>query len=794
MTSRHDAVRRIFAAACELEGAARDAFLRQQCGGDAALRAELEELLRLDGEPRFLGEERLSALRRQLGGDAPLPERIGPYQVLGVLGQGGMGIVYRAHQEQPTREVALKVLVPGLGGTAARARFAFEAEALARLQHPGIAQVYAVGNFDGARGEPPYLAMELVRGEPLQVWAQRVRPDLATRLDVLLQIADAVHHAHQRGLIHRDLKPGNVFVDDHGRAKVLDFGIARLIDDERERTLLTRTGQVLGTLAYMSPEQAGGEADRVDVRSDIYALGVLGYELLGGALPIDVSGAPLASALRRVLEEEPRPLGQRDRRLAGDLQTIIATALRKEPERRYASMQAFADDLRRYRAHRPIAARPATASYLLRRFVRRHRGLVAGLAAAVLAVLVGAGLAVAWALRADAAAERAARAETRATAEARLANRVTAFVEHLFAAAGPAVALGRTITAKELVQEGAATIRGELAGEPQLRARLSRFLGSILSEMGEGTAALPLVDDALATLRRLLPADDPLVETALLDKARALFVGRQAPAARPLFAEALALHEAAGRPHDASFARCHEGLGSCALEAHDLDAASRHFTIVRQVREHDPDPGVRAGDLVRLANVHNLRGENEQAEQLFRAAHELLQQTDNPLLAASVATNLGVLRMSQQRPAEAVALFREALAAGERLLGPDHPLLLRRLCNLAGVLSSLGQQAEAEPLLVRAMALGDKLGAAADTDDGVANVAMNLGNVRRAQDRCDQALPLYRRAAAIYERIGGPQNPSLADALENEAIALEALGQAAAGAELRQRVAAMRGR
>jgi tetratricopeptide (TPR) repeat protein/predicted Ser/Thr protein kinase len=808
------AVQRLFTAACDLSPADRAAFLAAQCRDDEALRAEVEALLRADAEASLFGEPGLGALRLRLdSGAEPLPERIGPFRVLGELGRGGMGVVYRAQQDQPSREVALKVLGAAGGAAAARARFALEVEALGRLQHPGIASILQAGTFRSAHGEQPYLAMELVHGEPLHAWVRRTRPDLPTRLAVLLEVCDAVHHAHQKGLIHRDLKPGNVFVDRSNHAKVLDFGIARLVDADEDRALRTRTGQLLGTLAYMSPEQASGAPDAVDVRSDVYSLGVLGYELLGERLPLEFGAAPLTESLRRLVDEVPPPLDRLDRRLGGDLATIFATALRKEPERRYASVQALAADLRRHLAHEPIEARPATAAYVIGRFARRHRGLVAGTGLAVVALLAGSGLAVRWALRADAAAvqataaeelarreeaqakanaERATRAEATARQEATLTNRVLGFVEELFSAAAPAMALGREITAKEIVEKGLKAVDEGLADEPLLRARLSQFLAQTLGEMGDTRRALPLLAESLATLRRELPADDLRIEQALLNQARGLYEARDLEAAQPLFAEALALHEAAGRPRDGWFARAHEGLGACAFDRGDTGAALRHYTIVQEVRATDPDPDVRAGDCVRLANAHGARGETEQAEQWFAKAHALLQQGDDQLLRATVATNLGALRASQERYAEAEPLFREALASGEAVLGKDHPLLIRRLCNVAAVLSATGRYEEAGPLLERALELGAKGGAR--FDDGIANSALNLGNVRGAQGRHQEALALYERAAAIYRRLQGPRSPSYADALENMAIAHERLGATEPAAELRRQVEAIRRR
>jgi tetratricopeptide (TPR) repeat protein len=787
------AVQRLFTAACDLAPAERAAFLAAQCRDDAALRAEVEALLRADAEASLFGEPKLGELRQRLAPAAePLPEQIGPFRVLGELGRGGMGVVYRAQQDQPSREVALKVLGTAGATTAARQRFALEVEALGRLQHPGIAAILQAGTFHSAHGDQPYLAMELVRGEPLHLWVRRAKPGLPARLAVLLEVCDAVHHAHQKGLIHRDLKPGNVFVDQSGHAKVLDFGIARLVDADDDRALRTRTGQLLGTLAYMSPEQASGAPDAIDVRSDVYSLGVLGYELLGERLPLELGAAPLTESLRRLVDEVPPPLDRLDRRFGGDLATIFATALRKEPERRYASVQALAADLRRHLAHEPIEARPATAAYVIGRFARRHRSLVAGAGLAVVALLGGAGLAVRWALRADAAAVQATAAEVTARQEAALTNRVLGFVEELFSAAAPAVALGREITAKEIVEQGLQVIDGGLADDPLLRARLEQFLAQTLGEMGDTSRALPLLAESLATLRRELPANDLRIEQGLLNQARGLYNARDVEAAQLLFAEALALHEAAGRPRDRWFARAHEGLGACALDRGDAEAALRHYTLVQQLRATDPDADVRAGDCVRMANAHSARGEAAQAEQWFAKAHELLQQGNNQLLRASVATNLGALRASQERFAEAEPLFREALASGEAVLGKDHPLLIRRLCNVAGVLSATGRYEAAEPLLERALALGAKGGAR--FDDGIANSALNLGNVRGTQGRHQEALALYERAATIYRRLQGPHSPSYADALENMAVTHERLGATEQAAELRRQVETIRNR
>src|SRR5262245_29467527 len=297
MTTRAANVHRIFLLAAELTGTPREQCLREQCGDDPTLRTEVEALLRHDTDDSFLGEARLSGVRASLQPEEAQPERIGSFRILEVLGRGVMGVVYRAAQDRPTREVPLKVLAPGAGGPETRARFALEAEALGRLQHPGIAQIYEAGTYASPHGDRPFLAMELVRGEPLHTWVLQHAPPLARRVALWAELCDAVHHAHQKGVIHRDLKPSNVLVDAGGRIKVLDFGIARLVDADRVTSQHTHTGQLLGTLAYMSPEQANGTAERVDVRTDVYSLGAIGYELLCGEPPL----ATLDELLRRAL-------------------------------------------------------------------------------------------------------------------------------------------------------------------------------------------------------------------------------------------------------------------------------------------------------------------------------------------------------------------------------------------------------------------------------------------------------------------------------------------------------------
>src|SRR5687768_7124794 len=330
--------------------------------------------------------------------EEPLPSVPG-YRTVRLIGAGGVGEVYEAEQEHPRRAVALKLLKPSVGTRETLRRLRYEADVLGRLQHPGIAQIYESGSAGGRRGRP-FFAMELVRapggGGPLTItaYADRRRLDVRGRLDLLARVADAVHFAHQRGVVHRDLKPANVLADEHGRPKVVDFGIARVTDaDVQATTLHTEVGQIVGTLAYMSPEQAGGAASEIDARADVYALGAIAYELLSGRPPVALEGLAIHEAVRAVREKEPRPLGAADPALRGDVETVVGKALEKEKERRYATAAELAADLRRCLSDEPVTARPPTAVYCLGKALRRHRSAARAACAVILllAVLTGYG-------------------------------------------------------------------------------------------------------------------------------------------------------------------------------------------------------------------------------------------------------------------------------------------------------------------------------------------------------------------------------------------------------------------
>ena len=353
------------------------------------MRREVESLLRQDASIDGPLER---VARESTSWDAPpgkcsLPSTIGHYRIRALIGEGGMGAVYEVEQENPHRTVALKVVRSALAAPELLRRFAQESQALGRLQHPGIGRIYEAGTAETDLGPQPYFAMEFIHGRSLLEYARQHELNTRQRVELMVKVCEAMDHAHQRGIIHRDLKPGNILVDETGQPKILDFGVARVTDSETAggQTIL---GEVVGTLSYMSPEQVLGDPQQLDARSDLYSLGVLLYELLAGKLPYEV-GTQLLEGARVIREQDPAPLTQLGRADRADLETITNKALAKERAQRYASVAELEKDLGRFLRSEPILARPPSALYHARKFIRRNRILVSAAAAVFVVLLAG---------------------------------------------------------------------------------------------------------------------------------------------------------------------------------------------------------------------------------------------------------------------------------------------------------------------------------------------------------------------------------------------------------------------
>ncbi|MFH0946537.1 MAG: serine/threonine-protein kinase [Planctomycetota bacterium] len=463
--ARHRKLAQLFRQACDLPAEERAAFLDCQCEGDATLRTEIEALLLQDAEdPSFLEQPalgtafELSTPERIAGEPGPLEEgglfssHDSRLRIQRVLGQGGMGVVLLAQQALPRRLVALKVIRPGVATPTLLARFAHETRILGRLQHPGIAQIFEAGTTDEESGSRPFFVMEYVSGRSLLEHAEAERLDLNQRLSLMASICDAVDYAHQQGVVHRDLKPENLLVTDAGQPKILDFGVARATDsDIKTTTLVTQIGELIGTIQYMSPEQAAGDPDAVDCRSDVYSLGVIAFELLSGELPQKLDQTTVFDAVRRIREEEAARIGSVDSSLRGEVETILAKALEKERERRYQTASELADDIRRFLRHEPLMARPPSAIYQLGKFARRHRSLAVGMTALILVLAAATSVSLLLYFETERSEEEASRRQSQAERSSYCADIV---------AANLSLGQGDTRAAKAHLLEAPEALRG----------------------------------------------------------------------------------------------------------------------------------------------------------------------------------------------------------------------------------------------------------------------------------------------------------------------------------------------
>lgn len=389
-----DRVRDLFLAASAMGDATRERYLGEQCAGDAKLERRVRRMLEHDhGSRTNLLDKPLvpaGALPRNIvepaaGKELKPGSRLGKFTIECMVGVGGMGVVYRARQDRPARVVAVKVLRAAQATPTMFRRMELEAELLGRLRHPGIAQIYEAGSASDGESDRPYFAMEFIDGTAITEHAAARSLSTRSRVEMMAKVCDAVEHAHQRGVIHRDLKPGNILVDAGGEPKIVDFGVARASDPRLDLTTIrTSIGQLIGTLQYMSPEQIAGDPSKIETRSDVYALGVILYQLLTGKLPYALESASIPQAARIIQESPPTPLSSIDRSLRGELDTIVARTLSKEPSRRYPSAAALGEDLRRYLDGRPIVARADSAMYVLRTQLHRYRGVVAAACVAII--------------------------------------------------------------------------------------------------------------------------------------------------------------------------------------------------------------------------------------------------------------------------------------------------------------------------------------------------------------------------------------------------------------------------
>ena len=697
------------------------------------------------------------------------PHRLlGSYRILRLLGEGGMGAVYEAEQEHPRRVVALKVIKPGLASPELLRRFELESRALGRLHHPGIAQIYEAGTADTGFGPQPYFAMEFIQGQSLRDCADPLRWNTRQRLEVMVKICDAVQHAHQRGLIHRDLKPGNILVDETGQPKILDFGVARATDSDAQATRQTDLGQLVGTLAYMSPEQVLGDPLELDARSDVYALGVILYELLAGRLPYRIS-PQLHEAVETIRQEDPQPLSSVSRAYRGDVETIVAKALEKDKARRYASAADLAGDIRRYLEDQPIVARPPSASYQVRKFARRHKAFVAG-TAAVFVVLVGGIAASTWqAARATLERNRAVAEKQRADTEAATAKAVNEFLQNdllaqagASAQAGPGTKPDPDLKVRTALDRAASRIAGKFERQPLVEASIRRTIGNTYMDLGLFPEAQRQWERTLELQRRVLGEKHP--ETLQSMNKLALLYLRQGnyEQAEPLFTNVLeAQRSALGEEHVDTLdtmnnlAVLYRYEGKYAL-AEVL--STKVLEISRRVlgEEHTGT----LDTMNNLALLYLAEGKYALAEPLFLKVVEIGGRQageEHPDTLVSM-NNLGLVYLYEGKFRQAEPLFVKTLDARRRVLGPEHPNTLRAMNNLALLYLYQGKYAQAEPLFHKLLEVARRVMGEEHPD--ALTYTNNLALLYERQGRNEEAAALYTNVLKSRRRVLGSDHPA----------------------------------
>ncbi len=738
----------------------------------------------------------------------------GKYRLLEELGSGGMGVVYLAEQVEPVRRrVALKIIKLGMDTHEVVARFEAERQALAVMDHPNIAKVFDAGATETGR---LYFVMELARGMAITDYCDRHKLSTRDRLRLFTAVCQAVQHAHQKGVIHRDLKPSNILVviqDDRAVPKIIDFGIAKATDHRlTQRTLFTEQGQLIGTPEYMSPEQAEMSGLDVDTRTDIYALGVILYELLAGALPFDAQklrSAGFGEIQRIIRETEPPKASTRlstlketqadiaEKRstdpgslvklLRGDLDWITLKAMSKDRTRRYASASELAADIERHLRHEPVLAGPPGAMYRVGKYIRRHKLGVVAAGVVLLAVLAGtAGTTIGFL--------RAVRAEKKAVDEAAAATKVSDFLVDLFRVSDPSEARGNSVTAREILDKGATKIDHELEDQPKIRARLMDTMGTVYRTLGLYKQAQPMLEKALELKRKAYGDRSLSVADTLQNLGIILDEQGQNEAASASFRRALDIRSQILGPDDPEVAR---SLNSLAISYWNQEKYSEAEPLLERslaIKEKALGPASPdlTSTLINLAVLKHSQRKFEESEALFKRALAISEKklgSDHPDLA-TILNDLAALYEDQGRREEAEPLYLRSLAIWEKVLGPDHPDVAIAVHNLANLYRNLGRYAQAEPLYLRSLAIWGK--AFGPDHPYVGTSLRERANLYRDQGRLKEAEPLYARSLRIFEKSPEANRLEIIETLENYSRLLRKMNRTEEALKLESRLKALR--
>lgn len=728
-------IKRIFLEIRDLQPADHKTFLDEACAGDAALRSEVLALIDQPSQSlNILPLDHAGMMPDQFDGTgsrrSDVPSHIGPYRIVAVLGEGGMGVVYHAEQSQPVRrEVALKIIRWGFGTQPVLARFESERQAIARMDHPNIARLFDAGSDETGN---PYFVMELVRGLPITEYSRRHSLPVRERLQLFRSVCRATHDAHVKGIIHRDLKPSNILVAAHDGshlAKIIDFGIAKAMevtnaDDIQPNPQLTMEGRLMGTLDYMSPEQATASPGGVDTRSDVYSLGVILYELLTGSLPYQLRNMALPDAISVIAHQEPPPMrrmGQEARSINGDLEMIVRKALEKDSSRRYSSAAELADDIDRYLASEPIHARPPTTMYQLRKLAGRHK-----VAAGFLITLSTFAVVLATVMSFQFEIQR--RERRRAEIEAAKANRISEFLQGMLSSVDPGVR-NVNIRVRDLLDDAARQLSLTLDDEPEVASALRRTLGNTYLGIGEYAKAEEQFTTALDLRTRTLGQDHLLVAESLQD--------------------IVTLMEARGFTHAGILV---------------ADSLCRRGLSIRRAALGEEHRDV-AVSLSQLAKIRSHENHLQAAESLYVQAIDIAKKVHDVPLVADNLIAMSTPLFNMNREAEAESVLKLGVAAICRQYPGDHPGAADAMQQLGHFLLGRGQLAAGDSILKEVLAM--ELRMWGSSHPRVAQVLFALGQLRVDQGQFAEAESLYLKAFEMQIAFHGPSTLPAAQAYQN---------------------------
>jgi len=795
---RWQQIRDVLEEAQELEPAQRPAFLDRACSSDQSLRQEIEILLAsgdeahsnfLESRPAPDGvianlEEILSSGALQAG--QLFAER---FRLVRRLGEGGMGQVWLAEQMSPVRrQVALKLIKAGMYDEAVVQRFQSERQSLAIMDHSAIAKVFDAGATPQGQ---PYFVMEYVSGLPITDYCDQRKLTIADRLEIFIQVCEGVQHAHQKAIIHRDLKPANILVQDvDGKPapRIIDFGLAKATTPRGAgETVFTQLGHFMGTPGYVSPEQADPTVQDVDTRTDVYSLGVVLYVLLTGLQPFETKQRQkqaLDELLRKLREEEPpRPStkvgadhdtsaetaearGTEPKQLVstlrGDLDWITMKALEKDRARRYGAPSELAADIRRYLNHEPVVARPTSAGYRVRKYVRRHRVAVAGFVGLVVLLAAFSVLQAVQLRRITRERDRAAYERDRATRERDRATRITDFMTQMFKVPDPNEARGNTVTAREILDKASNDMGTGLAKDPEVQAQMMQVMASTYLNLGLNPRAHELAKRALDARQSLLGPDDPRTFESMTQLGRVLDHEGHEPEAEKLERQALAGERRIVGPDDPLTIETMSNL-AWIVEAQGRFDESEKLTrevIDTATRKLGTESTQVLSAMGNLGTVLWNQGRYDEAEREYRQLLDVDRRVLGPDHPGTLNT-MGHLAMtfeSEGRSSEAEQMYRDVLAIEERVLGPEHPGLTGDMFNLATLLSNEGHHAEAEKLYREALTIqlrtyGPEHPRTLLSKSGLADELFKEGHVHEAEQ-------LNRETLASMIRVIGPEHPS----------------------------------